>query len=71
MTPKEKANELFGKYYNRIEHTISEEYSQEEKFVVKQCVLIAVDEIIKAHIHNEGVRHLKWWGEVKQEIEKL
>jgi len=52
MTPKEKANELFGKYYNRIEHTISEEYSQEEKFVVKQCVLIAVDEIIKAHIHN-------------------
>jgi hypothetical protein len=33
--------------------------------------LIAVDEIIKAHIHNEGVRHLKWWQEVKQEIEKL
>ena len=31
----------------------------------------AVDEIIKAHIHNEGVRHLKWWQEVKQEIEKL
>jgi hypothetical protein len=37
----------------------------------KQCALIAVDEIIKAHIHNEGVRHLKWWQEVKQEIKKL
>jgi len=33
MTPKEKANELFGKYYSRIEHTLSEEYSPHERFM--------------------------------------
>ena len=43
-----------------------------EKFDGYICYAeIAVDEIIKAHIHNEGVRHLQWWAEVKQELEKL
>jgi hypothetical protein len=70
MTPKEKANELVNKY-----STITKwKMGVEQEYVIKrakECALIAVDEIIKAHIHNEGVRHLKWWEEVKQEIEKL
>jgi hypothetical protein len=68
MTPKEKANKLRYQIESAMQNAdMRGHYNQ----AVKQCVLIAVDEIIKAHIHNEGVRHLKWWEEVKQEIEKL
>jgi hypothetical protein len=61
MTPKEKAKEVLLSY----------SYILNDARIAKRCALIAVDEIIKAHIHNEGVRHLKWWEEVKQEINKL
>jgi hypothetical protein len=86
MTPKEKANELFGKYYSRIEHTLSEEYSPHERFIVKQCALIAVDEILETtkvkwatqrkfpngkYKFWKGVAYKKYWQEVKQEIENL
>jgi hypothetical protein len=67
MTPQEKAIELVDKYRNTIMSFLSENMKDMN---AKKCALIAVDEIIKAHIHNEGIRHLKWWGEVKQEIEK-
>ena len=70
MTPKEKAEELFEKYYNRIEHTLSEEYSPHEKFVVKECALIAVDEILNAVTAIADKRY-DYWQEVKQELEKL
>jgi hypothetical protein len=66
MTPTEKAQDLFNKMFS-----IDEAFGSVGVYEAKQCALIAVDEIIKAHIHNEGVRHLKWWQEVKQEIEKL
>lgn len=62
MTPKEKADNLYNRMV--VDFNI-------DKFQSKQCALVAVDEIIKAHVHNEGVRHLKWWEEVKQEIEKI
>lgn len=64
MTPKEKSLELWWKYYHRIEHTLSEEYSLHESFIVKQCALIAVDELI-----SETGK--KFWYDVKSEIEKL
>ena len=67
MTSKEKALELWWKYYNRIEHTLSEEYSPHESFIVKQCALITVDEILE---HCYEVMK-SFWQEVKQEIEKL
>jgi hypothetical protein len=74
MSPKEKAEELFEKYYNRIEHTLSEEYSPHEKFVVKECALIAVDEILdsitKINQYDFGTLNY-YWNEVKQELEKL
>ena len=69
MTPKEKAEELFSKYYNSIEHTLSEEYSTHEMFVVKQCALIAVDEILSIKLHYFDEK--QFWLEVKQELEKL
>lgn len=80
MTPQEKAIDLYSKYYNRIEHTLSEEYSPHEKDVVKQCALIAVEETINTlnyDIRDLDVRGsvlldlIKYWREVKQEIEKL
>jgi hypothetical protein len=64
MTPKEKAKELVDKFY----------YS--DKIQAKQCVLIAVDELIEA---TEIVgtypiytpRAKEYWIKVKKEIEKL
>ena len=75
MTPKEKANKLCAKYYSRIMHTLSEEYSPHEMFIVKQCALIAVDEILKC-VNNPDEYYLMeysifYWQEVKQEIENL
>jgi hypothetical protein len=67
---------LYWKYYNRIEHTLSEEYSKHETFLCKQCALIALDEILNEYPSQvpkdsyEMERHL-YWQEVKKEIEKL
>jgi hypothetical protein len=76
MSPKEKAEELYSKYYNRIEHTFNEDVSGFEKDIVKACALIAVDEIIefmdRFNLDVEGMKHqFNWWQKVKQEIEKL
>ncbi len=70
MTPKEKAEELVLKYL-RIENT-NEWWS---KVPAKQCALIVVDEIINNSIEWLGCKYqdeeIKYWQEVKQEIEKL
>ena len=50
MTAKEKADELWWKYYNSIEHKLSEEYSPHEKHITKELVLIALNEIIRLDI---------------------
>jgi len=72
MTPKEKAEELYSKYYNRIEHTLSEDVSGFEKDIVKHLVVIAVDEILKvASFYNDSQAEVTYWQEVKQEIENL
>lgn len=65
MTPKEKAKELFDKYWTLIGYKIEGSVG---RLVIKQCALIAVDEIMKAGIHPLD---LLYWDEVKQEIEKL
>ena len=73
MTPKEKAIELYSRYYNRIEHSLSEEYSPHEKDIVKQCAMVAVDEILAQNISTPDDYGASWtyWMQVKQEIEKL
>jgi hypothetical protein len=76
MTPKEKANELVVKFikHSRAEKDIKPIQS------AKQCALIAVDEAIDQweyidiYISNLGEElntNLKYWYNVKQEIEKL
>jgi hypothetical protein len=78
MTPKEKANELCGKYYSRVEHILSEEYSPHERFIVKQCALIAVDEILESLGYKKlsdspytTLEARQYYVQVKQEIENL
>ena len=74
MTPEEKANELFDKYYQNI-LIYGEELSQEItiSLLTKKSALIAVNEIIKAKILDLGIMSLdyKYWEKVKKEIEKL
>ena len=64
MTPKEKAKELYEKY----EFVYIQNYTS--KHEVKQCALIAVDEILRVSITYAG-KDYEFYQEVKQEIEKL
>ena len=68
MTPKEKAKELFEKYaFVEIAYYTS-------KHEVKECALIAVDEILELleSINNStSIALCYWYNEVKQEIEHL
>jgi hypothetical protein len=73
MTPKEKAQELFDKYFE-----VTNNYYQ-----AKQCALIAVDEILNTlkifpekdttskSVVNFSVSRIMYWVQVKKEIELL
>ena len=76
MTPKEKAKELLDKY----DFVYIQNYTS--MFEVKQCAIIAVDEILNSSpslpilgdggTYGEDIELSKlYWQEVKQEIEKL
>lgn len=68
MTPKEKAIELYSKFYNTSSHPHHVETRQQ---IAKQCALIAVDEIIKFG-NSQGFREpMMYWYKVKEELEKL
>lgn len=68
MTPKEKAEELAGKYWDlnySWDGVTKDQWS-------KEGALIAVDEIIEVEKNIfKGIVHKSYWEEVKQEIEKL
>jgi hypothetical protein len=73
MTPQEKAKELLEKmnvihYLKGNGLPVSMHKSQ-----IKQCALIAVDELIKQEEkHNNGTFYpSNYWQEVKEEMEKL
>jgi hypothetical protein len=65
MTPKEKAFELVEKFIK----------TNGNSFFAKDCAIIAVDEIIDTlkQIPESLVipHHIKFWQEVKQELENL
>ena len=77
MTPKEKAIELYDKYF--FPHYVWENdgYQVDEKLtyeIRKRFALIAVGEVIYAidwHNIEIGHQNFEYWWEVKQEIEKL
>ena len=88
MTPQEKAQELVNKNYSiitgwkisfikKLKVTILEDSNYQ---TAKQCALIAVEEIKKAHpyiplrymLESEALdAAIEYWNEVKAEIEKL
>jgi hypothetical protein len=80
MTPKEKAEELYSKYYNRIEHTLSEDVSVFEKDIVKHLVVIAVAEIEQAltdYGRGDSLQlqnmdsEFRYWSKVREEIQNI
>jgi len=76
ITPKEKADELYRKYwvYFTYEQSVNSIFKH-----AKECALIAVDEIIELYefhaISNPDDKRvidtLNYFDEVKQEIKKL
>tara|TARA_B110000091_G_scaffold185022_1_gene204659 strand:- start:447 stop:638 length:192 start_codon:yes stop_codon:yes gene_type:complete len=63
MTAKEKANELFDKFYLQTEYYINCGC----EFLAKENALICVDEILEECLDIKE----SYWQEVKQEINKL
>ena len=61
MTPKEKAIEIVDSYFTIID-------GQVEFKLIKQCALIAINEILGFLSYQS---HIRYWQEVKQEIENL
>jgi hypothetical protein len=84
MTPKEEAIKLYSKY-EQLGRDFTRGVSMNE--FAKECALIAVDEIILSRkddsqfddtlwsggsdMYTMHPMYLKYWQEVKQEIEKL
>jgi hypothetical protein len=66
-SPKEKAEELYCKYDSLFKAPFKKHQQ------IKQCALIAVDEILKDREEIDGMRVINdpYWSKVKQEIEKL
>lgn len=71
MTPKEKAKELFKKYYG-LENNSKKRIKVIEFDTAKQCALIAVDLIIyHTEEDSSNIPLYEYYQQVKQEIEKL
>jgi hypothetical protein len=74
MTPKEKAEYLIEKYYQKSPELFG---TSKAMFYAKQCALICVDEIISIMITFNGreiennIDKINFWQQVKTEIEKL
>jgi hypothetical protein len=72
MTPKEKAEELFNKYYQYDITIIGIESQFEERGIclydAKQLALIAVDTVLWMASHYATI---EYWQQVKQEIQAL
>lgn len=69
MTPKEKAFELAHKF-RLIDIRTSESTTMMISMAdAKQCALIAVDEILQQILWDKAA--VKYWNEVKQEIQKF
>jgi hypothetical protein len=62
MTPKEKAIELVYKFDDAMEFATPKRFA-------KQCALIAVEEILSAHLFDEDEK--EYWQQVRTEIENL
>lgn len=77
-TPKEKAESLCRLYYNRLEHTLSEDYSKYDSLIAIECALSTVNEIEAALLEYDtrnGTdelqnmdRDFNFWDKVEEEL---
>ncbi len=67
QSAKEKAVELFDKYFEYVEAFSSNQQHEN----AKQCALIAVNEIFELDIYKCWSIEPKYWTDVKIEINKL
>lgn len=67
MTPKEKADSLMNKYRTIIRKT--NVVSDDEIYLSQQCALLAVDEILNAHLFDLDEK--QYWQQVKTKIQSL
>ena len=67
---QKKANQLVELFWTEVEDN---NYATRKMSLIqaKQCALIAVDEIMNAIDWHDFREQLKFWNEVKEEIEKL
>ena len=63
MTPKQKAKELFDKYFDLYP-------DQDAYFLAQLAAIIAIEEIID-HLKFSSHTDIIFWSEVKNEIEKI
>lgn len=69
---KEEALRLYWLFFNRIEHTLSEEYDKVATKIAIQLAILSVEEILKVLGRNEWYNNeIQFWNEVKIELEKL
>ena len=68
MTPQEKAIDLINKERTiiRITDVYNNLFSEDEIHFAKQCALIAVNEILNAHLFDLDEK--QYWQQVKTEI---
>ena len=76
MTPKEKAQELIEKYIQYSQLEIGYQGITSRIHSAKKCAIIAVDEMIKLLVDLSGdsfiyIKEVRYYQEVRQEIEKL
>ena len=73
LTPKEKAKELYTLFSKHAKYWDCYNDSPLEINHTKQCVLIAVNEIISIKIlwFQKDTEHLDFWKEVKEELLKM
>ena len=73
LTPKQKAKELYTLFSKHAKYWDCYNDSPLEIDHTKQCVLIAVNEIISIKLlwFQKDTEHLDFWKEVKEELLKL
>jgi hypothetical protein len=74
MTPKQKAKQLVKKFTSATMTLVADYEWVDDIQSAKQCALIAVDEIIEAiewHEYETPNKEIRFWVEVKKEIELL
>jgi len=78
MTPKEKADELVDKMYDKVSNGMKKNPTEDQLIAfylypeymnnAKQCALVSIDELI---YYAESKYQLDWFREIRNEIEKL